>query len=975
MNSSPVSKNRPPASLEAWAAAAADWLAARRLPQALRLLGAAAPALAQTLRARGFRPDGLPEDHGLLVVCDPDPQALSPADWQAAGEILVLPAPPGEQLPALAGGPPLQAWAAALARAGFFRDLEEEPTAAGDAPAFFRRPADPGQASAGYEARLWQLEQERQARRALTREYRSELSQLGILDQALRGALAQKDEQLAEKDRQLGEKDEQIAYRNQVIGDKDREILHVRGDLDTVLNSTSWRMMVPLQRLRERIIPPGSRAENALRIIPRGLRIWRREGLGALLRRIGEKLSWEARVRFYNLRFRAAGPPEGRLVEIAPLQPRPPLGQRQATIDVVICVHNALADVQRCLESVLAHCTQPYSLILVDDGSGPETGDFLAAFSQAHGCALLRNEQAGGYTRAANQGLRAARADFVVLLNSDTIVTPGWLDRLAACAEARPKIGLVGPLSNTASWQSIPEIEFQGDWADNPLPPGVSVAQMGEWVARSSARLYPWMAFLNGFCLMIRRQVIEQVGYFDEEAFGEGYGEENDYVLRARAAGWELALADDAYVYHAQSRSYNHERRKRLSDRAGVILAQKHGQAVIDQGVAYCHYDRVLEGMRARSRQVFARQELLRQGRERFARRRALFVLPIQAAGGGGNVVLLEAQAMRQMGADVHIYNLRAHRQSFEAAYPGLEIPVVYGEIDELPQVAARYEAVVATFNPSVAWMEPARQRSPGLIFGYYTQDFEPYFYPPESDGYRQAWDSYTLIPGLRCFTKTEWTRQELARQIGVESQVVGPSLDIDLFLPRPRSGPEWPDRPLRVGAMIRPASTYRAAPLTMEILQRLSLRYGPAVEIRLFGTDLSDPGFTRLPQRFAWSLAGILNPWQVTRFHNELDLFVDFSSHQAMGLTAMEGMACGAAVIVPANGGATSFARHEHNSLVIDTTNTEACWAALLRLVDDHNLRRRLQRQALLDIPQYFPERPAYNILEVLFGARQTQP
>ena len=82
------------------------------------------------------------------------------------------------------------------------------------------------------------------------------------------------------------------------------------------------------------------------------------------------------------------------------------------------------------------------------------------------------------------------------------------------------------------------------------------------------------MPFLNGFCLLIRRAVLEGVGLFDEANFGEGYGEENDYCLRARNAGWTLALADDTYIYHAQSRSYNPERRKNLSDRAGVTCRQ-----------------------------------------------------------------------------------------------------------------------------------------------------------------------------------------------------------------------------------------------------------------------------------------------------------------------------------------------------------------------------------------------------------------
>jgi len=261
----------------------------------------------------------------------------------------------------------------------------------------------------------------------------------------------------------------------------------------------------------------------------------------------------------------------------------------------VICVHNALEDVRRCLDSVIQYSTEPYSLILVDDGSDSSTQQFLLSYAPEHGTTLIRNEQAGGYTRAANQGMKAAEGDFVVLLNSDTIVTSGWLDRMTACAEADSKIGIVGPLSNTASWQSIPEIESNGDWATNPLPFGATIDKMAELVDKYSGCLFPPLPFLNGFCLLIRREVLNRIGYFDEENFGQGYGEENDYCLRARKAGWKLALADHAYVFHAQSKSYSSERRRQLAEQAGKTLAKKYSQRIIDQGVEVCRWSPVLE--------------------------------------------------------------------------------------------------------------------------------------------------------------------------------------------------------------------------------------------------------------------------------------------------------------------------------------------------------------------------------------------
>ncbi len=273
---------------------------------------------------------------------------------------------------------------------------------------------------------------------------------------------------------------------------------------------------------------------------------------------------------------------------------------------IIVCVHNALADVQHCLASITEHSSKPYHLILVNDGSQADTSDFLQAYveknSPTQSLQLLHNKKARGYTFAANQGMKASRHPYLVLLNSDTIVSPHWLDRLIACADSDERIGLVGPLSNTASWQSIPEVEYRGDWAANPLPLDMTVAQMANRVSALSPRSYPQLPFLNGFCLLIKRALQEDIGYFDEAAFGAGYGEENDYCLRAGKAGWTLAVADDTYIYHAQSRSYSHERRKQLAERAGQVLAQKHGQALIDAGVAVCRDSQAMQDIRQRAK-------------------------------------------------------------------------------------------------------------------------------------------------------------------------------------------------------------------------------------------------------------------------------------------------------------------------------------------------------------------------------------
>ena len=153
-----------------------------------------------------------------------------------------------------------------------------------------------------------------------------------------------------------------------------------------------------------------------------------------------------------------------------------------------------------------------------------------------------------------------------------------------------------------------------------------------------------------------------------------------------------------------------------------------------------------------------------------------------------------------------------------------------------------------------------------------------------------------------------------------------------------------------------------------METLKQVSQRFGTSVEIILFGTQPNDPGFVALPRDFPWSLAAILTPKQLANLMNEVDIFVDFSTYQAMGLTALEAMACGVATIVPVRGGANAFAKDHENSLVIDTSSKEIRFEALKILIQDHLLRSELQNKAIQAAVEFCPEKPALNILSLLF-------
>ena len=267
--------------------------------------------------------------------------------------------------------------------------------------------------------------------------------------------------------------------------------------------------------------------------------------------------------------------------------------------EIIVCVHDALEDVHRCLESIVERTDPRHRLLIVDDASGPECRAMLDQFVAEYPAAmLLRNDRRWGYTRSANRGLRQSRADLVVLLNSDTIVTTGWLERLLECASSDRKIGIVGPLSNAAHFQSVPKRFANGTWAVNQLPVGWTPDDMATAISSLAPRTFPRVGVLNGFCFAITRAVIDAIGVFDEEAFPDGYGEEQDYCFRALQAGFELAVADHAYVYHAKGRSYRPDQQDALKQASREAQLSKHKHKLMRAAIDKTHNEPTLKAMR-----------------------------------------------------------------------------------------------------------------------------------------------------------------------------------------------------------------------------------------------------------------------------------------------------------------------------------------------------------------------------------------
>ncbi len=256
----------------------------------------------------------------------------------------------------------------------------------------------------------------------------------------------------------------------------------------------------------------------------------------------------------------------------------PPAAPPDVVVDIVIPAYRGLAQTQSCIESVLADPNRLAGRVIVVDDHSPEPklSAWLDQQSAAGHIMLVRNRRNQGFVASVNVGIEAAGSHDVVLLNSDTEVPHGWVARLAGHAYATPRVASVSPFSNNATICSYPSID------GSPPAFGLEVEELDAVCRAANGGRNVELPTTVGFCMYIRRAALADVGLFDVAAFGRGYGEENDFCLRASARGWRHLLACDTFVYHEGQVSFG----------AATDAATQQGMDVLAE--RYPHYARLV---------------------------------------------------------------------------------------------------------------------------------------------------------------------------------------------------------------------------------------------------------------------------------------------------------------------------------------------------------------------------------------------
>ena len=426
---------------------------------------------------------------------------------------------------------------------------------------------------------------------------------------------------------------------------------------------------------------------------------------------------------------------------------------------IIIPVYNALSQTARCIESVLKYTTSPYTLILVNDGSDWATTSWLRETAAANDhVVLLENSENRGFLHSANRGLAYDLEDekssgflFKLILNSDTLVSDGWIEAFERCFLSDERIGLATAVSNNAENISI------------PIPEGYNVRSMARLTAEKGADLgYPDVTTAVGFCMAIRTSLLRSIGLFDE-AFSPGYGEESDYHFKVLCRGFRSVVVSDCFVYHENHASFS-------GNKAAIVSRNR---PVFDSRWRVIYHNELNE--EAAKGDIASLKLISDEGSRKEKKHDILFLIPTAKLFGGIVVVYEICRRLIERGIDANAVVLGPT----EEVPPDLPFmpyfrPNNSWAAGDIPQA----KAYVATHYETSPYAFMAYLQNPSSTLAYLVQGYEPWF---PGAAIHEVVHTLRAIPNRIAVSK--WLHTMLARW-DIDATVIPNGVDTRYFYP-----------------------------------------------------------------------------------------------------------------------------------------------------------------------------------------------
>jgi GT2 family glycosyltransferase len=242
---------------------------------------------------------------------------------------------------------------------------------------------------------------------------------------------------------------------------------------------------------------------------------------------------------------------------------------KMGKVDILLPIYNSYEETKNCIDSILDHTdVNDFHLFLLDDKSPDDNIQELTSFYASHhkNITAIRNPVNLGFPGNVNNGFKVSNND-VVVINSDTLVTEGWLTELSKVANSNKSIAAVNPMSNYGIISGLPV-------TNNEINDLFTYEELVKAYKSNKESGYVEAPLLIGFCMYIKRIALYEVGTFDAATFKRGYGEESDWCMRARQLNYRLVVAKGAYVHHIGGVSFGEEKEKLRSQSRQILLVR-----------------------------------------------------------------------------------------------------------------------------------------------------------------------------------------------------------------------------------------------------------------------------------------------------------------------------------------------------------------------------------------------------------------
>ena len=676
-------------------------------------------------------------------------------------------------------------------------------------------------------------------------------------------------------------------------------------------------------------------------------------------------------------------------------------------IEIIIPVYNALEYTDMCIRSVFKYAVNNdkirTNVTVIDDCSDDYVAKYLDTREEEYvNYKVLRNGENMGFVKTCNIAMRQTGADIVCLLNSDTVVTPHFVEKILNCFESDPQIGIASPISTSSPNMSI------------EILPGFNLLSMANLIDKCSDRRRPDIVTPEGFCYCIRKEVIIKQGLFDE-IFGMGYGEESDYSMRALSNGFRTVCIDDLYIYHKRHATFteperqlrNKENRKIFDERWASLYKEKYTQTMnpnpidyLRQRVARCrtkkhryyyqkdripHFKPLLESLNYSYREYGLRKTLKNIAhymskiladiahackaispwsskslidnvghifekptnyRNDVDGLRITFVLRNICIAGGVISVINMANELILMGIEVSV--VVTHPDKKITGIKMLFEPILLSSAVNVTRHMPQSDIYVATLWTTAFYVHKITKNNKSTAC-YFVQDYEVNFVQSKVMKAKVR-KTYQILKNK--FAKTKWL-VEMMNSEGCQCHKINPAIDLNIFYPLKRKENSC----VGILAMNRSSTVRRGSRILLESLKIVKERY-PDVDIQLFGERAYDAGFD-------FEFLGRLSHSELADYYRKTDIYVDTSSFHGFGRPGVEALACGCALVSTDSGRVREYAIDGENCLLVRAGDSEDVAEKIMKLIKDQQLRETLRRNGIQTVQEYAEHIPARQFMD----------